>query len=89
MHVDVGEFGVLSFRVAGQFCPFAGQVRPLGIGLGVHRNVLASGHGHGPGHQPRHSGDQQRGVAGVGRRDPNQQAGGRDNAVVGTQDSGA
>ncbi|MNY03832.1 hypothetical protein D3C86_1364720 [compost metagenome] len=89
MHVDVGEFDVLGFRVACQFCPFAGQIGPLGIGLGMHGNVLTSGHGHGAGHQPRHTGDQQSGVAGVGGRDADQQAGGRDNPVIGAQDGGA
>ena len=47
--VNGGQFTVFSSTVRVEFELFAGEIGALGVGLGVHRDILASSHGHGAG----------------------------------------
>jgi hypothetical protein len=63
-----------------------GQFR---IGLGTHGNVLACGHRHGTRHQTGHPSDQNVAADGVGCGHANNQTGGGNDSVIGTEDGGA
>lgn len=49
------------------------------------QHANAGGHRHGAGHQCRNTADQNAGVAGTGRGDADDEAGGRDDAIVGAK----
>ncbi len=87
--VDGGQLGPLGVGIGGQLAPFAGQVGPLGVGLGAHGDILAGRHGEGAGHQAGQGGEQDRPAGGLGRGHADDQAAGRDQAVIGAQDRGA
>ncbi|MNE47349.1 hypothetical protein D3C80_1417520 [compost metagenome] len=83
--VDGGQLAMLGLGIGGQFGGLAGDVGLFGIGLGTDRDVLARGHRHGPGDQSGHARDQDGGLGRARRRHADDQAGGRDDAVVGAQ----
>ena len=51
----------------------------------MHRHILAGGHGHGPGHKPCDSGNQDGVAISVRRRDTENKAGGRQKPVIRAQ----
>jgi len=87
--VDGAEFTVFGGRVGIELGLLAGQVGPLGVGLRMHRHILARGHRHGARDQPGDPGQQDAAVVGASRRHTQHQAGGGDDAVVGAEHGGA
>ncbi len=83
--VDARQLAQFGLRFLGQFLLFAGDVGFLGVRLSADRDVLARRHRHGPRDQPGKPSDEDRPRLGVGRRDADDQAGGRDDAVIGPQ----
>ena len=88
-HVDGGELAQLGGGLELQLLALLRQVGLLGIGLRMDRDVFAGGHRHGAGRQAGDAGQEQAALRGVGRRHADQQARGRDDAVVGAEDGGA
>jgi hypothetical protein len=87
--VDIGKLVKLERGVLAQLLTLAREVRPFCIGLRADRHIFAGGHRHGAGHQAGDTGDQD-GVLRRGRRgDADDQACGRDNAVVGSEHRGS
>ena len=86
LDIDVDELGHLELRVLLQLAAFDLDVRLFDVALRADRDVLAGGHGQRPGGQPRDAGDHHRAAGHRGRRDADDQAGGRDDAVVRAQD---
>ncbi|MNI48892.1 hypothetical protein D3C73_1034800 [compost metagenome] len=87
--VDRGQLVQFAVRVFVQLALFHRQIGILGIGLGLHRHILAGGHRHRAGHGAGHAGGQDRAGRGAAGGHTDHQAGDRDDAVVGTQHGGA
>ena len=60
----------------------------LGVRLGTDRNIFAGGHRHRPRHQTGNPGNQNAAATGFGSGHSDNQAGGGNNPIVGTQDCG-
>jgi hypothetical protein len=71
-----------------EFPAFLDQQGSLGITLRAHRHVLPECHGHSSGDEPRETSGEQRSPVCGGGRDTDDQAGGGDDAIVGTQHPG-
>jgi len=84
-HVDGRQLVQFRHWVFVEFGALARQVGLLGVGLRMHRHVLAGGHRHRASGQAGHAGHDDAAVAGVGRRHAHDQAGGGNDAVVGTE----
>jgi hypothetical protein len=89
MDVNLRQLLTLEVRVYGEFTLFAGDVGTLGIGLGADRHVFACRHRQGTSNQSGKSGQKDRSPVGRGGSDADQETGGRDDTVIGTEDSGA
>ena len=87
--VDPRQFPVFGFDIRLQFVVLAFKFSMLAVGLRMHRDVLAGGHRHRPGHQPGNAGDQNALPAAVRSRHAKYQAGRGNNAVVRTEHGGA
>ena len=87
--VDGCQLNDLGLWISGEFGRLAGEIGLLRIGLGADRDVFARGHRHGAGHQSGHAGDQHAAARGLGGGHADHQAGGRDEAVIGPENSGA
>ena len=86
LDVDLGEFRPLELDVGGQLPALAAEIGLLGVGLRADRDILARRHRHRTCHQPGNAGEQDLVAAGSTRRDADDQACGRDDAVVGAED---
>ncbi len=87
--IDVGQFAMLAGVIGGEFGAFHFEFSLFGVGLGVDGDVLAGGHGHGAGDQAGDSRDHDIGVGGVGGGNAQDEAGGREDAVIGAENGGA
>ncbi|MNL33561.1 hypothetical protein D3C87_1554800 [compost metagenome] len=87
--IDAGQFAQLGLVVARQFGGFTREVGLLGVRLGTDGDVLARRHRHGSRRQSGDACDQDACVAGRGRRDADDQAGGGDQSVIGAEHGGA
>ena len=85
-HVNRGQFALLAVIICCQFRAFQAERRLLGICLGADGNVLASGHRHGARDQAGDSRDHHVAMRCTRCRDPEHEARGRNDAVVGAQD---
>ena len=83
--VNGRQFLQLRFRAGGQLCTFACEVGPFGIGLRADRDIFARRHGHCARHQTRNAGNEDRRSRRTRSRDTHDEAGGGDNAVIGTK----
>ena len=85
LDVDFGKLIELKFRILAQFLALSREIRLFGIGLRTDRHILAGGHRHGASHQSCDTRDQD----GVWRRsrrgNADDQARGRENAVIGPE----
>jgi len=86
--VDLRQLGQLRLGLAGQLRGLPGQVGALGVALRADRHVLPGGHGNRAGHRAGQAGGDSRRTGRAGGGDPDQQAGGGHDAVVGTQHRG-
>jgi len=86
--VDGRQLFQLAVRVFVQLALFHRQVGQLGIGLRLHRNILASRHRHRTGHGPGDAGGQDGRRRGTTGRDADHQPGHRDDAVIGAKHGG-
>ena len=68
---------------------FPGEVGALDVGLRADRDVFAGGHGHGAGDETRDAGGQHGAATAARGRDPDHEAGGRDDSVIRAEDGGA
>jgi len=87
--VNAGKLVVLGRAVLAQFLPLAFEVSVFGIGLRTYRHVFACGHGHRTGDQTGDARDQDLVPRRRGRRHADNQAGGRHDAIVGSQHGGS
>ncbi len=87
--VDRGQLFQLAVRVVAQFALLHRQVGCFGVGLGLHRHILAGSHGHRAGYGAGHAGGQNGCSRGAAGRHANHQPGHRDDAIVGAQHGGA
>ncbi len=87
-HVDAHELAVLAGVVGLELLALARQIGLLAVGLRADRDVLAGRHRHRAGHRARDAGRQQAAVTRVGRRDADEQARRRHDAVVGAEHGG-
>ena len=83
--INRGEFLSFGFWLIGQFGGFARDIGALGIGLAADRHIFARRHRQGTGGQPRNPGQQHGGAVGIGGGDADDQAGGRQYAVIGAE----
>ena len=88
-HVNGCQLGQFTRAIGGQLVSLARDVGLLGIGLRTHRHIFARRHRHGASDQTSHAGYQNGTLAGAGSRYAQDQTGGGDNAVIGTQHGGA
>ena len=65
-----------------QFSPFARQIGLFSISLRTDRDALARGHRQGTGDETGEASEQHRPFVGVGRRDADYQAAGRNQTIV-------
>jgi hypothetical protein len=86
--VEAGEFGELLVGHLGQLAAFDLQQRPLSVALGAHRHVLADSHRQGPGGESGDAGGQDREWVERGAGDADDDARGRDDAVIRPEDGG-
>jgi len=85
LHVNTGELVLLGFRLGRELVSFTIEVGALGVGLRADRDVFAGGHGKGAGDEAGNAGDQDVVSRRIRRRDADDEAGGRDDAVVGAE----
>ena len=88
VNVDSCKLPLFAHRVLLQFAPFPVQIGVLCVLLRVDGDELARGHRHGAGDQPRDTGQQNRPMLGTCSGHAKHQAGGRHDAVVGSQHGG-
>ena len=81
LDVNFGEFIQLGFRALAQLLARR-EIRLLGVGLRADGYILASSHRHSARHEPRHARNQDIISLRSGRGDADDQACGRDDAVV-------
>ena len=89
LDVDRGKLIKLKCRVVAQLLALAREIRPFGVGLRAHRHIFAGGHRHGASHQPRDTRDQDSVLRRRRLGNADDQARGRDNAVVGPEHCGS
>ena len=87
--VDRRQLGQLAAGIVDQFAPFAREFGALGIRLRADRDIFARRHRHGAGDEPGYAGDQNAAAGGLGGGNPNDQAGGGQDAVIGAEHGGA
>jgi hypothetical protein len=87
-NIDSRQLRSLKIIVGVQLFSLAHHVRFLGICLGAHGDVFSSSHGHGARNESSYSCDEHRMSCGTGGSDAQNQACGRQNAVVCTHNSG-
>ena len=83
------QFFVFRRRVGLQLLALAGEVGLFGIGLRTDRDIFARRHRHRAGDQAGDARQQDVALGGGGGGDAQDQAGGRDDAVIGAQHGGA
>lgn len=79
------QFTALALLVGSEFPALASEIGLFAVRLRVHGYMLAGGHGHGAGHQARDPRGQHIAARGMRRRDAEDEACRRDDAVIGTQ----
>jgi len=88
LDINVRQLIELKFWIILQFLAFARKIRLFGIRLRTDGHILASGHRHGASHQPCDAHNQDIVLRRRRGGDANDQARGRNNAVVGPEDPG-
>jgi hypothetical protein len=85
LDVDGGQLGTFKLGIFRQFLPLTGYVRRQGFRLRADRDVLAGGHRHSAGNQPGKASDKHGLSRTVGSGDSDDQAGSRQQSVIGTE----
>jgi hypothetical protein len=85
-HVDSSQLRPLGRLVGGELGPLALEIGALRVGLRADRDVFAGRHRHRAGHEPRHRRDEDRRRRRPRRGDADDEARGRDEAVVRAED---
>ena len=83
-NIDRSQFLMLTLVVDTKLRTLLFQIGLLGVLLRMHRDVLARGHRHGAGDETGNAGDQHAAMGRVRRRDTQNQASCRQDAVIGT-----
>ena len=89
LDIDLGQLLSLESDVLAQLRAFSGQVGLFGIGLRADRNILSGRHRHGAGNESSDAGDEDAAWFGVGGGHADDQARGRNDAIVGAEDGGS
>ena len=89
LDVDLRQLLALARDIGAELRALARQLGVLDVGLRADRNVLAGGHRHGAGNEPGDAGDEHVAVGAAGGGDAGDEAGGRQDAVVGAEHGGA
>ena len=89
LDVQPGQLGELLLGLVAQLAALLVEQRELGVLLGAHRDVLTGRHAQRAGRQTGHAGDQDRAAVAGRTRHAHHDAGGRDDAVVGAEHTGA
>ena len=89
MHVNFGQFAALAGEVDLELGALLRERSRFRIGLRMHGNVFSGRHGHRPGDQRRGAAQQDIRLRRMRRGNTQDQAGGGNDAVVGSQDAGA
>ncbi len=84
-NIDVGQLLLLKTGTGPKGRCFAGEIGGLGVGLRAYGDILAHGHRHGASDQARDARHQDVAARSTGRRHANDQAGGRDDAIIGAE----
>ena len=89
LDVDLGKLIKLELGILAQLLAFAREIGLLGVGLRADGHILAGSHRHSAGHQSRDPRNQDIVLRRGCRGDADDQARGRDNAIVGPQHRGS
>jgi hypothetical protein len=89
LDVDFGKFIKLKLAILAQLPAFASQIRLFGVELLADGHIFTSGHRHGASHQSCDAGDQDSVLRRGRNGNPNDQARGRNNSIIGPEHGGS
>ena len=89
LHVNGNELLFFGFRLRRQLVSFEIEVGAFGVRLRADRHIFTRCHGQGTGDQAGDTREQDFVTVGAGGRDADDQAGRRDDPVIGSEDCGA
>ena len=88
LYVDFGKLIEFKLGIVAQLLAFACEIRLFRVGLRADGHILAGGHRHGARNQTRDTRDQDSALRRRRRGDADDQAGGRNDAIVGPKHCG-